>query len=252
MRMITSASIALLPLLSLSAKSLYVQAQECLDGSFSIQFDGRCTPAAILDAYSDQVYDTAGATGSSCTTSPEDDLHAKLISAGMTGITTAGLEALCRAVYDTQEEVPFTDAAKRGKDLTFEQLFYNGRTNWIEEVETRVNGEDTDILKEDAEQVRAFHEGTAQGKRVDWPDLPNFDTCSNNAVMCCWPKDRQAGDRNVNCATPYDEECVDRDVADNTDLCFVDTERSAMSTGYNSSDVFVYPGDNGNGEGAIQ
>ena len=244
-----SASAALL----LALPATTVLAQECLDGSFSLQFDGRCTPSAIIDAYSDQVYNAAGATASTCATSASDDLAIKLGVAPGSAEFDAALSALCKSVYDTQEEVPFADAARRGTDLSFERLFYNGRTNWIEEVETKVDGEDTDILKEDAEQIRSFHEGTAQGRRIDWPgSLPNFDTCSNNAVMCCWPKDRQAGDHNGNCNTPYDENCVDKDVADNTDLCFVDMERGKVTTGYDSDDVFVYPGDNGQGEGAIQ
>ena len=69
--------------------------------------------------------------------------------------------------------------------------------------------------------------------------------------MCCWPKDRQAGDNNGNCARPYDENCVDKDVADNTDLCYVDLGRGNASTGFDSTDTLVYPGDNNEGEGNI-
>ena len=56
-----SASAALLLVATLPATTL---AQECLDGSFALQFDGRCTPSAIVDAHSDQVYNAAGATAS--------------------------------------------------------------------------------------------------------------------------------------------------------------------------------------------
>ncbi|KAL7528787.1 hypothetical protein ACHAXR_004262 [Thalassiosira sp. AJA248-18] len=70
--------------------------------------------------------------------------------------------------------------------------------------------------------------------------------------MCCWPKDRQANDNNGNCATPYDSQCVDKDVADNTNLCFADLAKGNLSSGFDSDDGFmVFPEDNNNGEGAI-
>jgi hypothetical protein len=114
-------------------------------------------------------------------------------------------------------------------------------------------------LKEDAEQVRVFYEGTAQGRRVEWPGtLKNFQssvadkdglaTCTTNAAMCCWPKDRQANDNNGNCTTPYGENCVNKDPADNTDLCFVDLNRTPTD-GYESDKGFLgFPQDNNDGE----
>jgi hypothetical protein len=83
-------------------------------------------------------------------------------------------------------------------------------------------------------------------------DADGLATCTTNAAMCCWPKDRQANDNNGNCATEYDENCVDKDPADNTDLCFVDLDRGNQSTGFDSTDsTIVFPGDNNQGEGAI-
>ena len=103
--------------------------------------------------------------------------------------------------------------------------------------------------------------------------------------MCCWPKDRQgelllllllllliiaffaiqyrlltscaplflilANDGNGNCDDPYDERCVDKDVADNTDLCYVDLQRGNQTTDFDTSGILVYSGDGDNGEGAI-
>ena len=66
--------------------------------------------------------------------------------------------------------------------------------------------------------------------------------------MCCWPKDRQANNGNGNCATPYDENCVDKDVADNTK----DLQAGDASSCFDSASGFgVHPEDNKNGEGAI-
>lgn len=163
---------------------------------------------------------------------------------------------------------PFNKAADKNTetpdDLHFEQQFYNGRGDWVEEVETIYESSDrtaTSELDIDAAKVREFYLGDGSYSRVTWPSsLTNFDdsTCESHAAMCCWPKDRQANDGNGNCATPYDEDCVDKDPADNTNLCFTDLTKGNMSTDFDSDKGFVvFPEDNGNnddtpGEGAIQ
>jgi hypothetical protein len=72
---------------------------------------------------------------------------------------------------------------------------------------------------------------------------------------CCWPKDRQL-DGNGNCNRPYDENGVDADPADNTDLCYVDHSEGSKSTGFNAAKgFFTFPFDDGsnqyNAEGPI-
>lgn len=242
-------------------------AEECVTGGFLLEFNGQCTPEAIIAAYESQVFHAPGGISPSCAIDAETDLLSKLSASGST------LQSLCDTVYANQEVVPFSNAAKRGTDMQFEQMFFNGRTDWQEEVETlyddygRVASTTaTAILADDAEAVRVFFESVAQGRRVSWPgdQLPNFantmgvtdtagaPTCVTNAAMCCWPKDRQANDGNGNCAKPYDTNCVDKDVADNTDLCYVSNDRGTESTGYNSELGFTaFPNDNADGEGAI-
>jgi hypothetical protein len=153
---------------------------------------------------------------------------------------------------------PFYAAADKGTDYHFEQMFYNGLSEWQDEVETVYETYDqavTSRLQTDAAKVKEFYNGLAKYSRVSWPNaLTNFEasTCSSNAAMCCWPKDRQANDNNGNCATPYDENCVDKDPADNTNLCFADLKKGNRSSGFNSEHGFVaFPEDNSNGEGAI-
>ena len=247
---------------------------ECLTGSFFLEFDGVCTPEAIIEAYTYQVFNAAGATSSSCTLSADEDLLAKFQGANLDNI-----QDLCNQLYSTQDKVPFRDAAKRHRDddddddMHFEKMFFNGFTDWQEEVETTYERDDrsrTSILKEDAEQIRVFHDSQAQGRRMAWPGdgigkgsgLPNFQsgvkdvsglaTCTSNAAMCCWPKDRQANDNNGNCNTnTYAENCVDKDPADNNNLCYVDLEKGNNSTNFDSKDILVYPGDGDAGEGAI-
>ncbi|KAL3823285.1 hypothetical protein ACHAXA_003433, partial [Cyclostephanos tholiformis] len=231
-----------------------VLGQECLKGGFRLEINGACSPESVLEAYEDQVYYAAGGIPKTCTTTAKSDLLSKLGG--------KSIQSLCDDLYLTQEKVPFTNAAGRGDDFHFEGMFFNGRTDWQEDVETLVSNAATDILKEDAEQVRVFYDGTAQGRRVEWPgtlsnfqssvkDRDNLATCTTNAAMCCWPKDRQANDNNGNCATAYDENCVNKDPADNTDLCFVDVNRTSTD-GYESAKGYLgFPLDNNDGEGAI-
>jgi len=265
---LTSAALSLTGVLS--GPSLLVAAQksdekdsdECVAGAFAFEFSGACTAATVADAYDDQVFGLPGATSRDCASDAAADLNAKLAAAGLTD-----LDGLCDAVYASQDQVPFTAAAGRGTDLQkFEKMFFDGRTDWQEEVETLYETDDgthTSRLREDAAAVKNFYRGTAQGRRVAWPgSLSNFQssatdadglpTCTTNAAMCCWPKDRQANDNNGNCATPYDTNCVDKDVADNTNLCYVDPARGNQSTEIDNPDgILVYPGDNNDGEGAI-
>jgi hypothetical protein len=234
-------------------------ADQCISNPWVIEFDGECDYDTVLTAYTHQVY--SGVTGATtCTSTAKADLDAKLELAGIT------IEGLCHDIYGTAKVTPFTNAADKGDDLRFEGHFFNGRTEWQEEVQTEHETAEktaTSILKEDAESILEFYQGVAQSKRVSWPaSLPNFQspvvdasggaTCTTNAAMCCWTKDRQANDNNGNCAKPYDVNCVDKDPADNTDLCFVDASRGNASNEFGSNDgLFLFPGDNNNGEGAI-
>ena len=86
------------------------------------------------------------------------------------------------------------------------------------------------MLKEDAAKVREYYDISRQAI-FQFPELPQFDpsVCTAHAAQCCWPRDRQANDNNGNCADPYDENCVDKDVADNTDLCYNELHLSPYS-----------------------
>ena len=78
----------------------------------------------------------------------------------------------------------------------------------------------------------AYYGAARYNTRINFPEaesMSNFENCETRAAMCCWTQDRQADDDNGNCAQPYDEDCVDADPADNTDVCYVDLERSPQS-----------------------
>lgn len=226
------------------------KAQTCVQGIWNIEVTGACDYATILAAYEQQVFDATGS--SSCaegTVTAEQELNSLL--AGL----NQDVETICKKLYDNVDKTPFYEAAGKGTDYKFEQAFYNGHSKWVEEVETTYESADgtaTSVLREDAAYVNAFYQGDGSYSQVTMPPLENFEQCDSNAVMCCWPKDRQAADNNGNCnRNTYSENCVDKDPADNTNLCFVDMEKGTFASGFNSGGLVEFPGDGDNGEGAI-
>jgi hypothetical protein len=116
--------------------------------------------------------------------------------------------------------VPFKNIAGYGD--SFVDLFFRGGTDWNEEVATLFPPDpsgttadpESNTLKRDAVQVLNFYNGNGQFGMVKSPQqLDYLDTsqCLMNTAYCCWPKDRQANDKNGNCARPYDTNCVDAD-----------------------------------------
>jgi hypothetical protein len=83
--------------------------------------------------------------------------------------------------------------------------------------------------------IDAFQSDVNEKKFLE--DPWNFEgKCQHQAIMCCWHRDRQYKDNNGNCA-PSD--CVNKDPADNTNLCW--TEDAV-------GDPTPYPGDEDEGD----
>jgi len=237
---------AILELLLLKAKAI-----PCIKGSFDFKIDGECSYANALKSFSEHIFSDPINVGHGCSHTAEDEFQELL------GDVT--VRSICEGAWDNAPTVAF-DKIAEAYDGQFEQLYYNGKTHWNLETETKYEdpiGTATKILREDAANVYLFYEDEAQTGRVEMPkdgsgnSLPNFDSCANNAIFCCWPRDRQANDNNGNCAKEYDVNCVNKDPADNTDLCYVDFSRAAQTMGFSSDAYSGFPFDNNEGEGAI-
>ena len=238
----------------LAATSLHhVDGQACVVGGFTLQFDGECSYNNVLSEYNDTQFSIIP----SCPHTVEEDLnlHLGLSTSASTNEAEKAIRALCEGAWNNTYEVKYADIAREFGQ--FEQTYYNGGTYWNEEVQTNLenaDGSTSNHLRYDARYVRQFYASNAQTAHVEWPDyLTNFDpdTCEINAAYCCWPQDRQANDNNGNCDDPYDENCYDKDPADNTDLCYVDLTRSPKSNSFGTAGSMLFPFDNSNGEGAI-
>jgi len=164
---------------------------------------------------------------------------------------------ICRkAVKNMPARLPLENVP--GYGLEFIEQYYNGGTYLNEEHETNYpktgDGKPTNVLKIDFQRAKQVYDTEGRYGIIDWPDeLSNFnlDSCKMNAAKCCFAQDRQANDNNGNCATPYDQNCEDKDPADNADLCYVDLERGVNSTGYEGAGTMIFPKDNAAGEGPI-
>jgi len=227
------------------------KAQTCVQGLWNIEVTGTCDYDTILAAYEQQVFNPTGA--SSCA---EGTATAKQEFDSLLTNLNQSIDILCKDLYDQAERSEFYEAAAKGTDYNFEQAFYNGHSKWQEEVETTyesADGSATSVLREDAASVKAFYQGDGSYSRVNtMPPIENFEQCDSNAVMCCWPKDRQANDNNGNCArNTYSENCVDKDPADNTNLCSTDLAKGSFASGFDSDGIVEFPGDGNDGEGAI-
>jgi hypothetical protein len=129
---------------------------------------------------------------------------------------------------------------------TYHPSFYllAGGTYWNEARETtNTAGDVVNILSVDpGEKIVGIQNTAAVSGIIDLPEqIVNFEECEVRAAMCCWVQDRQADDGNGNCAKPYDENCVDADPADNTDICAAHMERSPQSNRVRNG-VSLFPG----------
>lgn len=103
--------------------------------------------------------------------------------------------------------------------------FYDGRTYLNEEIGDLSNG--------DGQFIKDFYTYHAQNSLVEFPDeLLQFKGCKANAIKCCWVQDRhnENAQNNGNCRADadgvYRNGCIDRDPADNTDICYVDMQEN--------------------------
>jgi hypothetical protein len=186
-------------------------------------------------------------------TSAEADLWSKLGGAATLAQAQAYVKTkICPQAYSDKGFVSFTQAAKKGTDYQFEKLYFDGKTNWNEQVETiyydsNSNEQSGYNLQRDTSVVSTFFNTLAKTEQVEFPStLSNFQSCASNVAYCCFVTDRQANDNNGNCATPYDLNCVDKDPGDNTDLCYVDHKRGNMSNKANSNGETVFSKDDDN------
>jgi hypothetical protein len=154
------------------------------------------------------------------------------------------IDELCHEANLNWKETTGMDFGQvTNKGDLFDKEYFDGGTYINEERETIEDGVTKYNLQDDVGRINNLYDGAASKKYIGFPDnLSNFDSCEYGAAFCCWIQDRQAGDNNGNCATPYDDNCVNADPGDNTDVCSVDISR-APDSAYVPAGTIEFPGD---------
>jgi hypothetical protein len=223
-------------------------------GSSSVDYTRRCTPKDVSNS-------VASNDNNKLVQADVDCLLClyKLSAGDATATEESMVRDLCVPAY-ASNEFEFAKITERG--WQFDNEHYAGGGEWNTEIETAA-GEDK--LAKDAARIDDIFYYEAQRKVITFPfnltsvnpytnpsgqsDLhglhsdsteerangasdhffPDLDGCDINAAYCCFAQDRQAGDNNGNCATPYEYNCVDKDPADNANICYVDHKRSTKA-----------------------
>lgn len=235
--------------LALAATLLYSSiasshAQASCFGSTNFGFkveNGECSSDEFLEALQVKIDNKA-----SCSNTAEEELIALTGEANIDD-ARAVIDDLCVDTWENQNEADMAFTFGRN-ERTLEEYFDGGtEANWQVQY-TNDDGDEVWVLKDDFGRISSQYDGPAQNGKIGYPDeMKNFEDCEYRAAYCCWIQDRQANDNNGDCAEPYDENCVDADPGDNTDLCYVDMSDAPQSA-HVAEGIAVFPDDT---EGAI-
>lgn len=142
----------------------------------------------------------------------------------------SAIRAACRtAKSEADAGLPLSGDDESGLIPEFDDQdldnFFMGGTYWNENTGQVRTTED-----EEGEMpiIGEIYDNTAKEATISFPSgraIRSFSGCRSKAVMCLWTRDRQANDDNGNCRTPYDTRCIDKNPADNTDVCYSDSSR---------------------------
>jgi hypothetical protein len=136
-------------------------------------------------------------------------------------MATNYIDLMCTDAWNKVQQTKFTDVDGRFDD-TFMTDYFNGLTFLNTETGNFQGNDNPQFpVSEDSrsagESIAAFRGAgaTTSSLLLDIPDLQ----CKNQALMCCFGRDRQSNDNNGNCA---DNDCTDKSPADNSNLCYTD------------------------------
>ena len=203
-------------------ESKYILTQICKGQSYkactswdNIKING-CDFAQVMA----QVEALVKAAGTTCT---HDALTELKFLTGTKNLQQARnyVEIMCTDAWSTVTHTQFTDVDARFTDA-FMSEYYDGKT-FLNSETGNFQGTPNPQFPASADSVSAGESiknfrgngATTSVLKTSIPDLQ----CKNQAMMCCFGRDRQSNDNNGDCA---DNDCVDKGPADNSNLCFTD------------------------------
>jgi hypothetical protein len=131
------------------------------------------------------------------------------------------IDVMCGDAWSKVARTKFTDIDARFDD-DFMSEYFDGKTFLNTETGNFQGNENPQYpASEDSlsagQSIAAFRKGGAT-TTVLTNDIPDLQ-CQNQAMMCCFGRDRQSNDNNGDCA---DNDCADKGPADNSNLCYTD------------------------------
>jgi len=240
-------------LFSLNFPAIAVLSQSCVTGGFSVLVNNVCSYSTLLEAFK-AFYAQPFNINPTCSGQGPEQILQSLLGVANAADGASAVASICQQGFASYNSAAFRDIPGAYSNDDFIKKFYNGGTDFNEHVATlfppNSQGTESYLLSTEAQNIGTFFAGPGSSSMVKWPDyVPNFQQCTNNAAMCCWPQDRQANDGNGNCASPYDSNCVDADPGDNTDLCYTNFTASAKATGYPAANAGIdFPYDAGSNQ----
>lgn len=165
-------------------------------------------------------------TDNDCAHDAKTELR-RIFNTNNMGAVKRSVKEICKNGWGQVDTTSFSDVDERFNPSFMNQYvsgdtFLNTETGSFEDTE---EGNNIDAFRDD---------GAASTVMKGFPALSK---CDYNSIMCCFGRDRQPNDNNGNCADPIEENCVDADPADNSNLCYVEHDLSTYS------DPFAFPND---------
>ena len=203
-----------------------VTIQSILDQDFDLEVEDECSYDSLVYAVQCRIDNT------------NSNLNANAVVRDMVGATNNNqAEQTVKNMCGQMAQESYANEFKHYNQEYRQEMkeYFDGGTYMNEDRQTKLeygqNSPPSKVLKDDLKFINNMYNNIAQERGMEFPDdMTNFENCEIGAAMCCWIQDRQANDNNGGCATPYDENCVDEDPADNTDICYVDMERDIGSS----------------------
>jgi len=172
-----------------------------------------CDYNAIMDAVDRRLRN--------CPHGIEEELQAMTNTGSIDGAKNF-LRGICDEVFDNVDTSSYTDI-----DSRFDNTFMNNYTagkGFLNDETGNFQGSQrrnpaTPASLSAGESINDFYEDDADSTILTNDGFGNFDSCENQAYMCCFGRDRQSNDNNGNCAR---NDCEDADPGDNSNLCFTE------------------------------
>lgn len=204
------------------SEAKYILTQICKGESYEActSWEGVAVNGCDFESIMEEVTSRVEGAGDACT---HDAVQELMFLTDSKNIFKAQgyIDIMCGDAWNKVDRTKFTDVDARFDD-SFISEYFNGKTFLNSETGNFQGNANPQYPVSEAsfsagKSIAAFRTGgaTTTVLTTGVPDLQ----CQNQAMMCCFGRDRQSNDNNGDCA---DNDCKDKGPADNSNLCYTD------------------------------